>query len=86
MELRRFTRAPLGIALLFARRDDHEFIEAFARDISLTGMFSSCPLSAFVAGEKRGGSNRSLSRNPAGSVSPARVPEARYSFHAEPLR
>jgi len=43
-------------------------------------MFSSCPVSAFVAGEKRGGSNRSLSTSPAGSSSPASVPLDRYSF------
>ena len=49
-------------------------------------MFSSWPLSAFVAGLKIGGSRRSLSRRPAGSGSPARVPLSRYSFQADPAR
>ena len=43
-------------------------------------------LEAFVAGEKRGGSNRSLSTRPAGSGSPASVPLAADSFHALPER
>ncbi len=49
-------------------------------------MFSSWPVSAFVAGEKMGGSSRSLSRSFFGSGSPASVPASRYSFHAEPER
>src|SRR5213593_2323056 len=47
--------------------------------------FSSCPCSAFVAGEKMGGSSRALSTSPAGSASPASVPDSRYSAHAEPV-
>lgn len=41
MELRRFTRAPLGVALFFVERDDpeSEFVEAVGRDVSLAGMF-----------------------------------------------
>ena len=51
-----------------------------------TVMFSSWPLSALVAGLKIGGSSRSLSFRPAGSVSPASVPLLAYSRHAEPER
>jgi hypothetical protein len=47
-------------------------------------MFSSCPVSALVAGLNSGGSSRSLSSNPAGIASPASVPLALYSFHADP--
>jgi hypothetical protein len=47
-------------------------------------MFSSWPVSAFVAGLKIAGSSLSLSTRPAGSFSPASVPLATYSFHAEP--
>ena len=48
-------------------------------------MFSSWPVSALVAGEKIGGSSRSLSFSPSASFSPASVPEAAYSFQAEPV-
>ena len=47
-------------------------------------MFSSWPVSALVAGEKIAGSSFSLSFRPAASVSPASVPDAAYSFQAEP--
>ena len=49
-------------------------------------MFSSCPVSAFVAGEKTGSGRASLSRSPGASGSPASVPLSRYSFHADPER
>jgi type IV pilus assembly protein PilZ len=41
VEQRRFTRAPLGLALFFVKQDDPdaEFIEAVGRDLSLGGMF-----------------------------------------------
>jgi type IV pilus assembly protein PilZ len=41
VEKRRFTRAPLGLALFFVQEDDPDsaFIEAIGRDISLGGMF-----------------------------------------------
>ena len=51
-----------------------------------TVMFSSCPLSALVAGEKIGGSSRPLSFRPDGSFSPAKVALFEYSRHAEPER
>ena len=38
------------------------------------------------AGEKTDGVRRSLSRSPAGSDSPASVPDDAYSFHADPAR
>ena len=47
-------------------------------------MFSSCPVTAFVAGLNTGGSSRSLSLSPLASGSPASVPCLAYSFHAEP--
>ena len=47
--------------------------------------FSSWPVSAFVAGEKMAGSSRALSVRPAGSRSPASVPDFSYSAHAEPV-
>ena len=46
---------------------------------------SNVVISAFVAGEKIGGSSRWLSCSPSGSLSPASVPRLRYSLHAEPL-
>ena len=49
-----------------------------------TVMFSSWPVSALVAGLKIEGSSFSLSTSPAFSFSPASVPEAAYSFQAEP--
>jgi hypothetical protein len=50
-----------------------------------TVMFSSWPVSAFVAGLKIGGTSRALSTRPVGSGSPASVPEREYSFQAEPV-
>src|SRR5690348_3997582 len=47
-------------------------------------MFSSCPVAAFVAGVKIGSARRSDSIKPGGSVSPATVPSALYSVHADP--
>ncbi len=51
----------------------------------LSVTFSSWPVSALVAGEKIGTGKRSLSTIPTGSSSPASVPEARYSFQADPV-
>jgi len=69
--------------MLLSRR-----ISAAARPIVAVAwsnvMFSSWPSSAFVAGEKIGVSSRADSTKPGGSGSPARVPDPRYSFHAEP--
>ena len=39
MELRRFQRAPLNRAVLFAPKDDDAFSDGLAVDISLGGMF-----------------------------------------------
>ena len=47
-------------------------------------MFSSCPVSALVAGLKIAGSSFALSVRPDASFSPASVPLAAYSFQAEP--
>ena len=44
--------------------------------IASNGMFSSWPVSAFVAGVKIGGSRRSDSRSPGGSVMPQTAPVA----------
>jgi type IV pilus assembly protein PilZ len=48
VERRRFTRAPLGIALNFVDKDDPDsaFIEASGRDVSLGGMFVETPTPA----------------------------------------
>src|SRR2546430_17148355 len=47
-------------------------------------MFWSWPLSALVAGVKIGSGSCSDSSSAGGSVSPATVPSALYSVHAEP--
>src|SRR5260221_11750094 len=51
-----------------------------------TEMFSSCPVSALVAGEKRGGAERVLSRHPGGKGPPARGPPRLFSPHPAPPR
>jgi Tfp pilus assembly protein PilZ len=51
VELRRFIRAPLDQSLLFAKKDDDEFIEGLARDISLGGMFIETPMPAEFGAE-----------------------------------
>ena len=49
-------------------------------------MFSSWPVSAFVDGVNTGSGSGSDSRRPSGSGVPCMVPDARYSFQAEPER
>jgi hypothetical protein len=49
-------------------------------------MFSSCPVSSFVAGVKIGSGSREESWSPFGSVTPQTSPDAWYSFHPEPAR
>ena len=49
-------------------------------------MFSSCPVSAFVAGVKIGSGSRSASRRPSGRRIPQTCPVFRYSAQPEPAR
>ena len=49
-------------------------------------MFSSWPAAALVDGVNSGSGSGEDSASPAGSAMPCIVPEARYSFHAEPDR
>jgi hypothetical protein len=48
-------------------------------------MFSSCPVSALVAGLKMDGSSLALSSRPGFSLSPASVPLRAFYFQADPV-